>query len=81
MGHGVPIVAYGVAAVPETVAGAGLVLPDKSPVPFAVAVSRVLHDATLRATLARAGTERAERFDLAASTRRFVSLVEEAIGV
>ena len=34
MGHGVPIVAYGVTAVPETVAGAGLVLPDKSPVPL-----------------------------------------------
>ena len=31
MGHGVPIVAYGVTAVPETVGGAGLVLPDKSP--------------------------------------------------
>ena len=27
MGHGVPIVAYGVTAVPETVGGAGLVLP------------------------------------------------------
>ena len=34
MGHGVPIVAYGVTAVPETVADAGLVLPDKSPVPL-----------------------------------------------
>ena len=40
MGHGVPIVAYGVTAVPETVADAGLVLPDKSPVHFASAVAR-----------------------------------------
>jgi glycosyltransferase involved in cell wall biosynthesis len=80
MGHGVPIVAYGVAAVPETVGDAGLVLPDKSALPFAVAVGRVLHDATLRETLARAGKERADRFDLAASTRRFVSLVQDAIG-
>ena len=40
MGHGVPIVAYGVTAVPETVGGAGLVLPDKSAVPFAAAVGR-----------------------------------------
>ena len=38
MGHGVPIVAYGVTAVPETVGGAGLVLDDKSAVPFAAAV-------------------------------------------
>ncbi len=79
MGHGVPIVAYGVTAVPETVAGAGLVLPDKSPVPFAAAVGRVLQDPELRAVLAAAGRERAAGFDLAASTKRFVSLVQEAV--
>ena len=55
MGHGVPIVAYGVTAVPETVGGAGLVLEDKSPVPFAAAVGRVLRDDTLRGVLAAAG--------------------------
>jgi glycosyltransferase involved in cell wall biosynthesis len=81
MGHGVPIVAYGVTAVPETVADAGLVLPDKSPVAFAAAVGRVLRDERLRAVLAAAGRERAAGFDLAASTDRFVSLVREAVGV
>ena len=80
MGHGVPIVAYGVAAVPETVAGAGLVLPDKSPVPFAAAVGRVLRDPELRTVLATAGRDRAAGFDLAASTKRFVALVQEAVG-
>ncbi|HEV3261442.1 MAG TPA: glycosyltransferase, partial [Gemmataceae bacterium] len=80
MGHGVPVVAYGVTAVPETVGAAGLVLPDKSPLPFAMAVGRVLEDATLRKVLVEAGTERAAGFDLAASTRRFVSLVQEAVG-
>ena len=55
MGHGVPIVAYGVAAVPETVGGAGLVLPDKSAVPFAAAVGRVLARRELREVLAAAG--------------------------
>ncbi len=80
MGHGVPIVAYGVTAVPETVGGAGLVLPDKSAVPFAAAVGRVLHDGTLRGVLTAAGRERAASFDLAASTRRFVSLVQAAVG-
>ena len=69
MGHGVPIVAYGVTAVPETVGGAGLVLDDKSAVPFAAAVGRVLRDDTLRGVLAAAGRERAAGFDLAASTR------------
>ena len=52
MGHGVPIVAYGVTAVPETVGDAGLVLDDKSPVPFAAAVGRVLADPALRRVLA-----------------------------
>ena len=80
MGHGVPIVAYGVTAVPETVGGAGLVLPDKSAVPFAAAVGRVLHDGTLRGLLTAAGRERAASFDLAASTRRFVSLIQAAVG-
>ena len=55
MGHSVPIVAYGVAAIPETVGDAGLLLPDKSPVLFAAAVARVLADPTLRQVLAAAG--------------------------
>jgi glycosyltransferase involved in cell wall biosynthesis len=80
MGHGVPIVAYGVTAVPETVGGAGLALPDKSAAPFAAAVGRVLRDERLRATLAAAGRARAAAFDLGASTRRFVSLVRQAVG-
>ncbi len=79
MGHGVPIVAYGVTAVPETVAGAGLVLPDKSPVAFAAAVGRVTSDPELHSVLARSGRARAAQFDLAASTRRFVALVEKAV--
>ena len=68
-----------VTAVPETVGGAGLVLDDKSPVPFAAAVGRVLRDETLRGVLAAAGRHRAAGFDLAASTQRFVSLVQEAV--
>jgi glycosyltransferase involved in cell wall biosynthesis len=79
MGHGVPIVAYGVTAVPETVGNAGLVLPDKSPVHFASAVARVLSDPTLRRHLSAAGRERAAGFSLADSQRRFVSLVQDAI--
>jgi glycosyltransferase involved in cell wall biosynthesis len=80
MGHGLPIVAYGVTAVPETVAGAGLVLPDKSAVPFAAAVGRVISDARLRRHLSDAGRARAAEFDLGASQRHFVSLVQRAIG-
>ena len=80
MGHGVPIVAYGVTAVPETVADAGLVLPDKSPAHFAAAVARVLTDPVLRQHLSSSGRARAAAFSLPDSQRRFVSLVQEAIG-
>jgi glycosyltransferase involved in cell wall biosynthesis len=80
MGHGLPIVAYGVTAVPETVGGAGLVLPDKSAVPFAAAVGRVLGDPALHRHLAAAGRARAAEFDLSASQRHFVSLVQKAVG-
>ena len=80
MGHGVPIVAYGVTAVPETVGHAGLVLPDKSPVHFASAVARVLADPALRRHLSSSGLARAAEFSLPDSQRRFVSLVQEAIG-
>jgi len=80
MGHGIPIVAYGVAAVPETVGGAGLVLPDKSPASFAAAVGRILSDEALRRHLASAGRARADGFRLSDSQRHFVSLLQEAIG-
>jgi L-malate glycosyltransferase len=80
MGHGLPIVAYGVTAVPETVGDAGLVLPEKSPLTFAAAVGRVLADDTLRRTLAAAGLTRAAEFNLGRSQQRFVALVQGAIG-
>jgi glycosyltransferase involved in cell wall biosynthesis len=79
MGHGLPIVAYGVTAVPETVGAAGLVLPDKSPVLFAAAVGRVLSDDALRSALSAAGLARSAEFNLPESQRRFVSLVQEAV--
>ena len=80
MGHGIPIVAYGVTAVPETVGDAGLLLPDKSPGRFAAAVGRVLSDGTLRQHLSTAGHARAGEFNLPDSQRRFVSLIQRAIG-
>jgi len=80
MGHGIPIVAFGVAAVPETVGGAGLVLPDKTPGLFAAAVARVVADDSLRTMLSRAGLGRSAAFDLPTSVHRFVSLIEVATG-
>jgi glycosyltransferase involved in cell wall biosynthesis len=79
MGHGVPIVAYGVTAVPETVGDAGLLLNDKSPGLFAAAVARVLGTPALAHSLSSAGRARVASFDLAASQRELVSLIQRAV--
>jgi glycosyltransferase involved in cell wall biosynthesis len=77
MGFGVPVVAYGSTAVPETVAGAGVVVDDKSPLAVAAAVHRVLSDDGLRRTLSEAGRRRAADFTLDRSARRFREVMEK----
>ncbi|MGH9166144.1 MAG: glycosyltransferase [Acidimicrobiales bacterium] len=71
MGHGVPVVAFGAAAVPETVADAGVLLATKDAVTVAAAVHRVTSDAALRQLLVDAGRARAADFSLARSEARF----------
>ncbi|MEX2659875.1 MAG: glycosyltransferase family 4 protein [Acidimicrobiales bacterium] len=80
MHHEVPIVAYGVTAVPETLAGAGLVLDDKAPVTVATAVHRVLSDEALRLQLVAAGRRRLDDFSLDHSSARLADVVTELIG-
>jgi len=79
MQHRLPVVAYGVAAVPETVLDAGIVLPSKSPVLVAAAVQRVLTDRQLRHELVRAGRERARAFSLEGARRAFAQAVEQLL--
>jgi L-malate glycosyltransferase len=64
MYHRLPIVAYTNTAVPETVQGAGLILPNKEPVRVAAAIDRVVRDPELRSMLASAATERVASFAL-----------------
>jgi len=78
MGHRVPVVAYGAAAVPETVGSAGIVLDSKEPLRFAAAVARVLDDAELRRNLSVAAAQRVADFNWQASARRFVELLVAA---
>lgn len=79
MGHGVPVIAYGAAAVPETVLDAGIVLPSKSPVLVAAAAHRVATDRALRTTLVAAGQLRASDFTLERARRSFAGCVELAL--
>ena len=69
MAHGVPVVALGAAAVPETLGDAGLVLGSKRPGLVAEAVARVVGDGGLRARLVAAGRRRLEDFSLARTRR------------
>ena len=76
MHHRVPIVAYAAAAVPETLAGAGVLLPTKDPLTVAAAVNRVLADETLAAALRERGCVRLGDFSLERSRRRFTEVLE-----
>ncbi|MGH9069175.1 MAG: glycosyltransferase [Acidimicrobiales bacterium] len=81
MYHGVPVVAYGAAAVPETLGAAGLLLDDKSPVTVAAAVHRVLSDQDLRQHLVAAGQARLGAFSLDRSRARLVAALAPLTGV
>jgi L-malate glycosyltransferase len=76
MHHRLPIVAYAAAAVPETLAGAGVLLPTKDPLTVAAAVHRVLADETLAAALRERGCVRLGDFSLERSRRRFTEVLE-----
>ncbi|HVE47410.1 MAG TPA: glycosyltransferase [Acidimicrobiales bacterium] len=75
----VPVVAFAATAVPETVAGAAVLLPTKDPMTVAAAVSRVLGDEVLRKQLADAGEERASHFTLERAGRRFRTVMEDLL--
>jgi glycosyltransferase involved in cell wall biosynthesis len=78
MYHRVPIVAHTSTAVPETVDGAGLVLPEKSPALVAAAINRVVTDDRLRAALAQRASERVASFSLERVRASFASALESA---
>jgi glycosyltransferase involved in cell wall biosynthesis len=78
MYHRLPIVGWQSTAVPETVAQAGLILPDKDPARVAAAIHRVVDDAGLRAALATAAGERVDWFALPRVQDGFVAALEAA---
>jgi glycosyltransferase involved in cell wall biosynthesis len=80
MHHRVPIVAFDAAAVPETLAGGGLLLADKSPVTVAAAVDRVVHDASLREVLVEAGQQRLAEFGTKRVRERWTDAVRSLVG-
>jgi len=81
MVNGLPIVAYGAAAVPDTVGDAGLVLDSKDPLRVAAAVDRVTRDDELRGVLARSAAERVASMSLELSRAAFANVLSSAIAV
>jgi L-malate glycosyltransferase len=85
MWHGVPIVALGATAVPETLAGAGVVLPFRggrqpAPAVVAAAVDRVVSDASVRDALVARGADRVEQFSLERTRRLFAERIGGVVG-
>ncbi|HEX5266754.1 MAG TPA: glycosyltransferase family 4 protein [Acidimicrobiales bacterium] len=80
MHAGVPVVAFASTAIPETVAGAGVVLPAKTPALVAAAVHRVVADGDLRKQLVEAGRARAAEFAPERTRPRFAAAVQAALG-
>ena len=80
MAHGLPVVARRSGAVPETVAGAALLLPDCNAVNMAAAVRRAIVDDRLREQLSARGQTRAEQMSPERSAPVVVAALEAWIG-
>ena len=75
-----PIVARAEGAVPETAAGAAVLLPTGRPAAIAAAAHRVVSDKRLRATLVEAGRRRLAAFDPDHTRQRFLEVVGAVAG-
>ena len=73
MAFDLPVVARNFAAVPETLGGAGLLLPgEDDPFLVAEALAQLISDGGLRARLRTAGAERLGHFDPDAARATFL---------
>ena len=75
MHHGLPVVAYSAAAIPETVGDAGILMTRKRPALVAAAVHRIVTDETVRKPLAKAATKRLQVFNKASATKKLLSAI------
>lgn len=75
MYHRLPIVAYSAAAIPETAAGAAVLLDDKDPVVVAAAVDEVLQDPRVTMNLNAIASRRIQELHPSVLRERLQSLV------
>ena len=81
MSLGIPVIVSDRGALPELVGDAGLTISPDSEEALATAVTRLLGDDTLAATLSKRGRERAGQFDWRHTARAIHRAFEEAIEV
>jgi len=77
MNQGIPVVAYGKAAVPETLGDAGIILDNNDPYEIAAAVNLLLNDSSLREDLISKGKKNVERYSLHATEEKFKSIIRD----
>ena len=73
---GVPVVAYNAGAVPETLAGAGIVLDDKDPLTVAAAVDQACRPGPTRERMIEVGRQRASDFELPKTSKLLLAGIE-----
>jgi glycosyltransferase involved in cell wall biosynthesis len=78
--NGLPVVAGDAGAIPETLGGAGISIPNRDPVIAAEAVAAVLSDRNLRATLAQRMTRRLSELAPARIEEQFIAAVAPLLG-
>lgn len=67
MSHGLPVIAYDAAAVPEIIGESGIILKDKRPANIAAAIEFVLNDASVLEKLRHRGIQAAQKYDIGAT--------------
>lgn len=73
----VPVIAREVAAVPETMGGAGVLLPDNDPVVAAMAIDKVMKDKALRDKVIALQDERLEYFSFNNVSTQLIDILEQ----
>ncbi len=79
MKFGLPIVAYGTAAIPETLESAGLLLDSKEPALVAKAMDAVLRDKELGDALRERGRKRLESFSYERIRENFLGILSATV--
>lgn len=78
--HGIPVVASGTGGLPDTLAGAALLLPEAEPLAVAVAAQRLRQDPALRGALIGRGRRRLAEVDPARTGSRLADALAPVLG-